>query len=98
MSGWLKNGGPPPVRTIAPGERVIDEGWAERIRQLIQPPAEKLLARSVFEIELNSVTDNPLVIGEEIFSGGNFHGEPLALQLDSLAVAMTVLAGISERR
>jgi histidine ammonia-lyase len=55
-------------------------------------------ARRVFEIELNSVTDNPLVIGDEIFSGGNFHGEPLALQLDSLAVAMTVLAGISERR
>src|SRR5258708_11365298 len=55
-------------------------------------------ARRTFEIELNSVTDNPLVIGDEIVSGGNFHGEPLALQLDSLAVAMTVLAGISERR
>ncbi len=55
-------------------------------------------ARRVFEIELNSVTDNPLVIGDEIFSGGNFHGEPLALQLDALAVALTVLAGISERR
>ncbi len=55
-------------------------------------------ARRCFEIELNSVTDNPLVFGDEIISGGNFHGEPLALQLDSLAVAMTVLAGISERR
>src|SRR5271163_2832753 len=55
-------------------------------------------ARRCFEIELNSVTDNPLVIGDEIISGGNFHGEPLALQLDSLAVALTVLAGISERR
>src|SRR6185437_3996329 len=33
-------------------------------------------AQRVFEIELNAVTDNPLVIGEEIFSGGNFHGEP----------------------
>src|SRR5450755_1966166 len=55
-------------------------------------------ARRSFEIELNSVTDNPLVIGDEIISGGNFHGEPLALQLDALAVAMTVLAGISERR
>jgi len=55
-------------------------------------------ARRVFEIELNAVTDNPLVIGDEIFSGGNFHGEPLALQLDALAVALTVLAGISERR
>jgi len=55
-------------------------------------------ARRVFEIELNSVTDNPLVIDGEIFSGGNFHGEPLALQLDGLAVALTVLSGISERR
>jgi histidine ammonia-lyase len=55
-------------------------------------------ARRVLEIELNAVTDNPLVIGEEIFSGGNFHGEPLALQFDALAVALTVLSGISERR
>jgi len=38
------------------------------------------------------------VIGEEIISGGNFHGEPLALQLDAMAVALTVLGGISERR
>jgi histidine ammonia-lyase len=55
-------------------------------------------ARRVFSIELNSVTDNPLVIEDEIISGGNFHGEPLALNLDSLATALTVLAGISERR
>lgn len=55
-------------------------------------------ARRVFEIELNSATDNPLVFDEEIISGGNFHGEPLALQLDYLAVALTVLSGISERR
>ena len=55
-------------------------------------------ARRSLEIELNSVTDNPLVIDDEIISGGNFHGEPLALQLDSVAVAVTVLSGISERR
>ncbi|MGA2434131.1 MAG: histidine ammonia-lyase [Bryobacteraceae bacterium] len=55
-------------------------------------------ARRVFAIELNSATDNPLVIGEEILSGGNFHGEPLALQLDYMAIALTALAGISERR
>ncbi len=55
-------------------------------------------ARRVFEIELNSATDNPLVIGDEILSGGNFHGEPLALHLDFLAIALTALAGISERR
>jgi histidine ammonia-lyase len=55
-------------------------------------------ARRVFSVELNSVTDNPLVFGAEIISGGNFHGEPLALQLDYLAVAVSVLAGLSERR
>jgi histidine ammonia-lyase len=55
-------------------------------------------ARRTFDIELNSVTDNPLVIDDEIISGGNFHGEPLALHLDSMAVALTALAGISERR
>jgi histidine ammonia-lyase len=55
-------------------------------------------ARRVFEIELNAVTDNPLVLGDEIVSGGNFHGEPLALALDYLAIALTALAGISERR
>ena len=55
-------------------------------------------ARDTFATELNSATDNPLVIDGEIFSGGNFHGEPLALALDSLAIAMAALAGISERR
>jgi histidine ammonia-lyase len=55
-------------------------------------------ARRVFQIELNSVTDNPLVFGDEIISGGNFHGEPLALNLDYLAIALTVLSGFSERR
>jgi histidine ammonia-lyase len=55
-------------------------------------------ARGVFQIELNSATDNPLVFGDEILSGGNFHGEPLAFQLDFLAVALCALAGISERR
>jgi len=55
-------------------------------------------ARRVFSIELNAATDNPLVFGDEILSGGNFHGEPLAFQLDFLAVALTALASISERR
>lgn len=55
-------------------------------------------ARRTLGIELNAVTDNPLVIDDEIISGGNFHGEPLALQLDAMAIALTVLAGISERR
>jgi histidine ammonia-lyase len=55
-------------------------------------------AAEVFAIELNSATDNPLVFDGEILSGGNFHGEPLAFQLDFLAVALCALSGISERR
>ncbi|RYD53364.1 MAG: histidine ammonia-lyase [Sphingobacteriales bacterium] len=54
----------------------------------------------VVEIEMNSVTDNPIVFHDEdaILSGGNFHGQPLALHLDFLAIAMAELANISERR
>ncbi len=56
-------------------------------------------ARRVIEIELNSVTDNPLVFENgDVISGGNFHGEPLALALDMLAIALSELASISERR
>jgi histidine ammonia-lyase len=55
-------------------------------------------ARRVFATELNSATDNPLVFEDCILSGGNFHGEPLAFQLDFLAIALCSLAGISERR
>jgi histidine ammonia-lyase len=49
-------------------------------------------------IEVNSVTDNPLLLDDEAVSGGNFHGEPLALTLDYLAMALTEWASISERR
>lgn len=55
-------------------------------------------AREVFEIEINSATDNPLVFEDEILSGGNFHGQPLAIVLDYLGIAIAELANISERR
>ncbi len=50
--------------------------------------------------EINAVTDNPLIFPDEdrIISGGNFHGQPLALSLDMLAIAMSEIANISERR
>jgi len=56
--------------------------------------------RRVVEIEMNSATDNPLVFAEQgdVVSGGNFHGQPLAMAADQLAVAFATLAGISERR
>jgi histidine ammonia-lyase len=53
----------------------------------------------VVETEINSVTDNPVIFdADNVISGGNFHGQPLALALDYLAVAMAELANISERR
>lgn len=54
----------------------------------------------VIEVEINSVTDNPTVFPDDdlIISGGNFHGEPLALSLDFLSIAMAELGSISERR
>ena len=71
--------------------------------------------RHVFEVEMNSAVDNPLVFPDEkkvgapkravgtatpgvIISGGNFHGEPLAFALDFMAIGLSALAGISERR
>lgn len=61
-------------------------------------------ARWVMEIELNSVTDNPLIFVDDdtdeitVRSGGNFHGEPLAICMDYLGLAMSELGNISERR
>lgn len=55
---------------------------------------------SVIDIEINSATDNPTVCPDDdlIISAGNFHGEPIALPMDFLAIAMSELANISERR
>lgn len=60
-------------------------------------------SRWVFEIELNAVTDNPLIFIDDreeisVLSGGNFHGEPLAIAMDYLAFAVAELGNISERR
>ena len=54
----------------------------------------------VIETEINSVTDNPTILMDEdrIVSGGNFHGQPLAIALDMLCIAMSELSNISERR
>jgi len=62
-----------------------------------------LQAREMAMVELNSATDNPLVFVKEngagdIVSGGNFHGQPLAMAADQVAIALATLSGISERR
>ena len=61
-------------------------------------------AAGTLAVELNSATDNPLVFpageagGEAVLSGGNFHGQPVAMAADQMALALATLAGISERR
>lgn len=56
--------------------------------------------RSVIETEINSVTDNPLIFPDngDIFSGGNFHGQPVAIAMDTLGIAMAEYANVAERR
>ncbi|UCF40254.1 MAG: histidine ammonia-lyase [Gemmatimonadota bacterium] len=67
--------------------------------QILGPVADAIeYAARVAEVELNASTDNPLVFGEEILSGGNFHGQPVALALDVLGIALATLAGLAERR
>lgn len=59
-----------------------------------------MYVKSVIENEINSATDNPNIFPDEdmIISAGNFHGEPIAIPMDALAIAMSELASISERR
>ncbi len=86
-------------RTHGEGSRIQDAYCLRCIPQVHGAVWDTLAhARRVFEIELNSATDNPLVFDDAIVSGGNFHGAPLALTLDYLSIALCQLAGISERR
>ena len=55
-------------------------------------------AERLITTELNAATDNPLVFGSEVMSGGNFHGQPIALALDVVGIVLTTLAGLAERR
>jgi histidine ammonia-lyase len=67
--------------------------------QVLGPVFEAIeFAAGIAQVELNASTDNPLVFDGDILSGGNFHGQPVALALDVLTIALTTLAGIAERR
>src|SRR5579885_645942 len=74
---------------------------ATRMREVLGAVRDALnYCAGVFENELSAVTDNPLLFPDDgvSLSGGNFHGQPLALALDMLAIAVAQLAGFSERR
>ena len=97
----------PLTHVLRPHKGQIDP--AERFRRILE--GSELMGRpqdhdncryveSVIENEINSATDNPNIFPDEdmIISAGNFHGEPIAIPMDTLAIAMSELANISERR
>jgi len=85
-----------------PGARRVQDAYSLRCVPQVHGAARDAVAyvKGVLETEFNAVTDNPLIFPEEgeVISGGNFHGEPLALALDFLGIASAELASISERR
>ncbi|MDR3602968.1 MAG: histidine ammonia-lyase [Desulfosporosinus sp.] len=81
--------------------RVQDAYSLRCIAQVHGPSGDAIAyAKKAVEIEMNSATDNPLIFPEEkqVFSGGNFHGQPIALAMDFLGIAVAELANIAERR
>jgi histidine ammonia-lyase len=83
------------------GDSRVQDPYSLRCMPQVHGPALDAIdfAASIVSRELNAATDNPLVFsGGELLSGGNFHGQAVALALDVLAIALTNLATISERR
>jgi histidine ammonia-lyase len=84
------------------GDSRVQDPYSIRCMPQVHGAARDLLAdvEAKLAIEMNAVTDNPLVLGDdgEILSGGNFHGEPMALAADVLALGLAELGSISERR
>jgi len=81
--------------------RVQDSYSMRCAPQVIGPCIEQIeRTKSVLEIEMNSATDNPLVFANEgeVYSNGNFHGEPVAIAMDCMKIALCELASIAERR
>ena len=84
----------------------VQDAYSVRCIPQVHGAARDALAQiaTTLSIELNSATDNPLVFvsggagAGEVLSGGNFHGQPLAMAADQMAVALATLAGIAERR
>jgi histidine ammonia-lyase len=83
-------------------DKRVQDAYSLRCAPQVHGAVRDTLAqvRAILSVELNSATDNPLVFADsgEVISGGNFHGQPLAMAADQLAVALATLAGISERR
>ncbi len=95
------------VRQLTRGSTLVDAGgrvqdaYSLRTAPQVQGAAREAwdFVAQVAQREINAVTDNPLIFGpHDALSGGNFHGEPLAMAADFLSIAMSEVAAISERR
>lgn len=89
-------------RTSKQGELRVQDAYSLRCIPQIHGASKDALAyvKAKVEIEMNAATDNPLIFVDEnqVISGGNFHGQPMALPFDFLAIALSELGNISERR
>ena len=94
--------GSPLVESHRVGDPRVQDPYSVRCMPAVHGASRDALAylRRVLEIEINAVTDNPLVFveGERVVSGGNFHGQPVAIALDLATIAVAELADISEAR
>jgi histidine ammonia-lyase len=99
------------ILTLLEGSSIIESHrWCDRVQDAYSlrcAPQVHGASRDLLDyverttaVELNAATDNPLVFAddEELVSNGNFHGQPIGFALDALAIAISELAGISERR
>ena len=97
VTGWLAGS-----ELIKRPKQHVQDPYSFRCMPQVHGASKDTLAyvASVLETEINSVTDNPTIFPEEdlVVSAGNFHGEPIAQPMDFLAVALSELANISERR
>ncbi|MCX7951468.1 MAG: histidine ammonia-lyase [Clostridiales bacterium] len=88
--------------TTKQGELRVQDAYTLRCIPQVHGASKDAIeyVKRVVEIEINSATDNPLIFADEdrVISGGNFHGQPMALAMDFLGIAISELANISERR
>ncbi|RLQ93123.1 histidine ammonia-lyase [Falsibacillus albus] len=88
--------------TTRQGELRVQDAYSLRCIPQVHGASWQALdyVKEKLEIEINAATDNPLIFddGEKIISGGNFHGQPIALAMDFMKIAVAELANISERR
>ncbi len=88
--------------TTRQGEIRVQDAYSLRCTPQIHGASKDALNYCIqkVEIEINAVTDNPIVFADDkvVFSGGNFHGQPMALAFDFLGIALAEIANVSERR